>query len=883
MGENVQARSMSRRGFLKAGTAFAASFAVAQGLAGCEGAPQVAGSQVAGGIEEAKAAGVWQPLACATGCCNNCVNYGYVEDGAVVSQKTDDVHEDSFDMPQVRSCVKGHALRYKFQGEDRLNYPMKRKNWMPGGGDNVNGHLRGRDEWVRISWDEAIDLIAQELKRIKETYGNKAFLAPSSVDERAGLLSGYLLNAYGGCTTCWGSSSAGAWPLSANMMQGQYNLDNNDRYSLLKSKMIVLWGYNPAWTWPKVAWELSQAKKSGAKIVTVDSWFSPSAQGLADEWIPVRPGTDGALLLAIACYLIENNLHDQEFLDACTVGFDADHMPEGAQMQESFKDYVLGTFDGVKKDARWASPICGTPFETIESFAHDLGTVKPAAIRASMAPSRTDNGFSFARLFMAVGWMTGNVGREGAEVAAGTYVFGGYTGLGQHGLDIPANPICTPPLSGGMLWAGAYDPEQYYGVALGEAWEAVLTGKHHAMTNGVQDIDIRCIYGIGYGAPLNNLPNVSKGIEAFRKVDFVVTSDLFMTTDCCYSDIVLPAASTWERPWSSIMRTSATSSDADGDSLAFGRQVCDAPYERKTDLWMEVEIGKKLGIDESILQSISWDQMNFNKLAGATAMTEDGGQAALCSITQEDIDEFGVEGEPQEGLVPIKELLETGQYKIKRSEGTYRQIGRELFVSDPVGNPLPTASGKLEIYCQSLADALSVFGTGDADGLPRYEPALRGYEASFVDWDAKVKGEYDLQLLTVHYIAHQLSQMSNVVELSEYWPNALLVNPLTAAEKGLKAGDVALVSSEYGRVVRRVATNPCLMPGVAIIGEGNWVDMGEDGIDRGGNGNVLCGDRLVGFGQVPWNTNLVKIEKWNGDAVGPDCARERAAVELEGE
>ena len=869
--------SISRRNLLKRGGALAA-IAATGSLTGCGNAkaPKETQEQSITSNVDPLEGGEWKPLPCGTGCCNNCLNYGYVKDGKVISQRTDDVYEDSFDRPQVRACVKGHALRYKMQGADRLNYPMKRKNWQPGGTD-FHGELRGVDEWERITWDEALDYAAAEIQRIKETYGNKAFLAPSTVDERGGVLAGYPLYAYGGCVNCWGSSSAGAWPLSANLMQGQYNLDNNDKYSLLKSKLIVLWGYNPVWTWPKVAYELQEAKKAGARIVMVDPWFNPSAQVLADEWIPCRPGTDAALLLAIAHYMIENNLQDQEFLDTYCVGFDKDHMPADAKTDESFKDYVLGVYDGQPKSPAWASPICGIAQETIESFAHEFATIKPAAIRSSMAPARTENGLSFSRIFMAVGWMTGNKGHEGAEVAAGTYVFGSYTSFGASGLSIPTNELCTLPLSGTVLWSGAYNPNQFYGPALADAWEAVVSGTYNAPGKGLQDLDIRCIYDIGYGAPLNNLPNVNKGIEAFRKVEFVIASDIFFTTDCQYADIVLPAMSTWERPWGSVMRTANVSSDADGDQKSTGVQVNEPGSERRTDMWIETEIGKRLGIPEDILQNISWDQMNYNALAGATTTNpQTGAVETLFSISQEQIDNWGVKGSPQEGIMDVADFLSTGAHRIERSEDcAIRHIGHKAFIEDPLANPLPTASGKLEIVCQSLADALAVYQTGESyDAVPRYTPATRGYETAS-------KSEFDLQFITVHYIAHQLSQSANVRELCEYWPNSLIINSSDAEERGLSTGDTALIESECGKMLRRIQTTPTLMPGVVILGEGNWVDIGDDGIDRGGNGNIVSMDGVYGFGQVPWNSNLVKVQAWDGEPLSQEYMRPRPTTSVQ--
>lgn len=98
-------------------------------------------------------------------CGGRCVNRSYVEDGKVIYQKTDDLHEDTRDYPQQRGCARGRALRQMIFGADRLKYPLKRKHWKPGGGER---ELRGKDEWERISWEEALDIIASETTRIKE-------------------------------------------------------------------------------------------------------------------------------------------------------------------------------------------------------------------------------------------------------------------------------------------------------------------------------------------------------------------------------------------------------------------------------------------------------------------------------------------------------------------------------------------------------------------------------------------------------------------------------------------------------------------------------------------------------------------------------------------
>ena len=171
-----------------------------------------------------------------------------------------------------------------------------------------------------------------------------------------------------------------------------------DLKDLRNSKLTVLWGSNSAWSSAgNPTYHIAQAKKAGAKIITVDPMYSATAVSLADEWIPVRPATDTALLLGMAYHMITNNLQDQAFLDKYTSGFDAAHMPAGADPQENFKDYVLGTYDGIPKTPAWASAICGTPVQVIEDFAVEIATTKPMAFMSSYAPARIYNGETFCQ------------------------------------------------------------------------------------------------------------------------------------------------------------------------------------------------------------------------------------------------------------------------------------------------------------------------------------------------------------------------------------------------------------------------------------------------------------------------------------------------------
>lgn len=183
-----QKHGLTRRSFLKWTGAAATVPALGQ-LVAC--APQAKMADT--GSDDAPAPaledeGEWKPYRCFRLYCSaSCINYALVKDGQVVRVKTDDRNPDSEDMPQQRGCLRGQAKMNHVYGPDRLKYPMKRKNWEPGGDPaKINGELRGKDEWVRISWDEALDIIADELTRIIGAYGNEAVmragLYPNPVD-----------------------------------------------------------------------------------------------------------------------------------------------------------------------------------------------------------------------------------------------------------------------------------------------------------------------------------------------------------------------------------------------------------------------------------------------------------------------------------------------------------------------------------------------------------------------------------------------------------------------------------------------------------------------------------------------------------------------------
>lgn len=822
--------------------------------------------------EQLKEEGEWKTAACWHNCGGRCLNKALVVDGVVVRQKTDDTHEDSPDFPQQRGCHRGRSQRHQVFGADRLKYPMKRKHWEPGGGKK---ELRGKDEWVRISWDEALDLVAAELKRVKETYGNKSILGTSR-----------LLNYYGGAMVRWGSSSSGAWGVPLECMTGFFSWGANDRLDWRNAKLIVLWGSNPARSnLGNPTYNLLQAKKAGAKIITVDPKVNETAKILGDKHIPCRPGTDTALLLGIAYYMIENNLQDQEFLDRCTVGFDKDHMPKGADPKDNFKDYVLGTYDGVPKTPEWASEICGTDPKVIREFAQEIATTKPMIFTSSFAPARTYKGQQFCQAFLTVGWMTGNVGKSGAGVWVMNYAnkqsYGGKTLVrgGDTGLPPAFNPLFPDATYGPYdtyRWANPTNKEAH-GMAYCETYDAILNNEYTATAGrGKVPCDIRMIWLVrdqsGYNF-LNQSSDIMKGIKAFRKVDAVITNDIVLSTISKYADIVLPATTPWEKE--------GTILSGNPEAIFITEKIVDPIFEAKPEEWMDMELAKRLGLDPDEIYPVKPKQRLFNSLAGAEVITEDGEDyEPLVTITEKDIKEWEVEGKPQKGKIALQDLIEQGVYQVPRSpDDNLTVIQGEDFVKDPEKFPLETESGKLEIYCQSLSDKIEAYGLTTIPPIAKYEPPVEGYEDTFSDWDNKKKGDYPFQLVTEHYGRRSHSVFDNVPQLREAYPQDFLMNKRDGEALGLKEGDTVLIESRHGKVIRPVSLTERMMPGVVSLGEGAWVELDEEtGICKAGATNMLCGTYLSGQGEEPWNTTNVRVEKYTGEPLLPDAEWEQRII-----
>lgn len=825
--------------------------------------------------------GKWFSVPCAMNCGGRCVNKVLVRNGEIIRCKTDDAYEDSWGRPQRRACPIGWAQRQKVDGPDRIQYPLKRKHWNPG---DPNGQLRGRDEWERISWDEALTHIATELKKSRDTYGPSSILYLNIIN-----LEGYLspvLARFGGYSTVTSVDSLGTYQFKPDLFGLQIG-NINDRYDFVNADYIILLGANPAQAGPTTMCYFKPAHEKGVKFALVAPEYNETAGAMDAEWYPVHQGTDTAFFLGVAYSMVEQGVINQEFLDTYTVGFDAQHMPADAKTDQNFVDYLMGAYDGVKKTPQWASEMCGCPVDKIEKFARIMGRDNNVTLLTNTSAMRCTGSENLPHLLMTVGCMGGHYGKQGNACSNAMFLDNGakLAACGMSGHTFVFNPFAVGnPVTDNI-------PST-------EVWDAILNGKYHHCGDVLlaptpceeREVDIHVIVS-EQNNRLQTLEGFNKGVEAFRSVDFVCSSATWLKTEAAYADIILPVASRWERQMYDFYNMASSVRDS-----AFAHtQVFKPFYESKSDYDIALELAEKLDVDVSDFLAIDEKQGWFNQIAQAFAYSDDESMESvdartatdvmlgmgaglqktrpLVTITQEDIDRYGVEGTPQVGLIGLEEFLENGVWTYERTgaDDAGRCIAYEDFIKDPENNPRPTPSGKFEIYCQQKSDWFDSIHNGwpnytPVSPLPILLPTLRGYIQSFADWENKVRGEYPYQVSNDHNLRRAHTDSDNLQWLREEYPHPIFISKADAEEKGIRSGDIVIVWNQYGTILRRASVTAAIMPGTMQLGHGAAAQIDEEtGYDLAGADNTLCAsDQATAFASNGWNSTLVNFEKYEG-------------------
>ena len=759
---------------------------------------------------------VWS--ACTVNCGSRCPLRMHVVNGEIRYVETDNTGTDDYNgLHQVRACLRGRSMRRRVYNPDRLKYPMKRVG------------KRGEGKFVRISWEEALDTITQGMKRIISEYGNEAIYLNYGTGTLGGTMTrswppgktllARLMNCCGGCLNHYGDYSSAQIAAGLNYTYGGW-ADGNSPSDIANSKLVVLFGNNPGETRMSgggVTYYLEQARAaSQARMIVIDPRYTDTAAGREDEWIPIRPGTDAALVAGIAWVLIDENLVDQEFLDTYCVGYDEKTLPEGAPANGHYKAYILGQGDdATAKTPQWASRITGIPADRIIKLAREIGAAKPAYICQGWGPQRQANGELTSRAIAMLPILTGNVGINGGNSGAreSTYT------ITIERMPLPENPVKTQISC--FSWTDAIDR----GAEMTATRDGVR-GKEKL------DVPIKFIWNYAGNTIINQHSDINKTHDILQdesKCETIVVIDNFMTSSAKYADILLPDLMTVEQE-------DIIPNDYAGNMgyLIFIQPVTSAKFERKPIYWILSEVAKRLG-----------DDIHQKFTEGRTQ--EQWLQHLYAKMLAKD-----------PALPSYDELKKMGIYKRKDPNGHF--VAYRDFRKDPVANPLKTPSGKIEIYSSRLAD---IAGKWQLEKDETISP-LPVYASTFEGWDDPLREKFPLQMFGFHYKARTHSSYGNIDVLQAACRQEVWLNPLDAEKRGIKNGDMVRVFNARGELRIPAKVTPRIMPGVSAMGQGAWHDanMNGDRIDRGSCINTLTTHRPSPLAKGnPQHTNLVEIEK----------------------
>jgi anaerobic dimethyl sulfoxide reductase subunit A len=748
-------------------------------------------------------------------CGGRCLLIAHVEDGRIIRLDTDD-RPDSIASPQLRACPRGRAyLRRQYQ-PDRLLHPLKRTG------------ARGTSHFARISWDEALDTIAAQFERVKHTYGNDALFVPYGTGSYNQLNGSHtarrLMNLYDGCLGIYNSYSWAAINAATPTVYGTL-VTGNQRQDWLNSKYILMWGWNPAEMrdGTNSDYFIKLARENGARVVCIDPRHSLSAASLADEWIPIRPGTDAAMMSAMVYVMIAEGLIDESFVNEYCVGWDRSHLPSGVDSAESYRDYILGAIDQTPKTPQWAESITAVPAETIIRIAREYATIKPAILYQGYGMQRRAYGEQVVRAGCVLAAITGNFGISG----------GWASGLGLQAPDGGGKwtvfPIGENPVKAAIpvfLWS-----------------EAVLRGREMTSADGVigapkLNNNIKLIYAVATNCLINQHANVNRSAEILRdesKVEFLIAQDNFLTPTAKFADIVLPACTQFE-----------TWGVEDGwkysDEVILQPKLVEPPGECKSDYRICSEIAERLGIGAAYTEGRDekqwveyclsvWRSSRFPELPT--------------------LDEF------------IEKNLGAWSKPV-----TKPAIAFEDFRRDPLAHPLNTPSGKIEIFSKQLYD---LNNPQEIPAVPKYiqeweHPfAAENTEKNQNNFSARsVAKPYPLQAIGHHTLHRVHSTHDNNDWLGEAFPQRIFINPIDAADRGIRGGDLVRVWNDRGEIVIPARITPRILPGVIDIPQGAWWSPNENGTDFGGCVNVLTSERWTPFAfGTAQHTIMVEVERYN--------------------
>jgi len=804
---------------------------------------------------------------CGGHCLRTCISKVRIRDGVIVSVEPDDtinpgvVRDDEYlpeevingAMIQHRPCAKGYAWWKMIYDSNRLKYPMKRVG------------KRGEAKFERISWDEALDTIARKLVEIKGTYGPYSIMHhPYSL---WGMCSFPLAPWFGAGVATWQCHSTGGWDepqiwvfgkeQQKEFWAGTLGELGQDELNMFKSKLIVLWGMNPLATWSGgTAYNFLRAKERGIPIICIDPRYTPSVEVLADQWIPIRPTTDVAMMIAMANVWFKEDLCDQEFVEKWVE-------PEGLQR---WKAYVLGIEDGIDKTPQWAEGICGVPAETIEAFARLYARSKPVNLNASLTLGRQFYGENVTRAAMYLQALTGNACIPGGTAATeiGLWMGGRLAPTPVVDWQRKPGPYIAPTLMELHKWAKAIDMREKLdkGEISKEEYNNMIG---NAAGNPCPNIQMVIEEGNNH---VQTLPDMNSTIRAMKKLEFtLVWSQYAEVATARYADILLPLIHVpfegrnnyfWGLYWSGIHLA---------NYFVYRQKCIDPPGEVRPVDWVWTQIAKRLGIVElynprmADVPDEKWDEAIeelHREAYEKWAATEE-----ITLLNPPSWEEFQKKPifrweMPKDPYYPFKNDVERGENPFRGTESGKVEFYSKVLAKGPdylATNEVPPGSGKC-------------YGGGN---LPPMAQMTMGGRDTFYSKDTE---KYPLLMSSPHayYRIHSFLD-NNPLLRADCYRHAVWMSVADAKARGIKDDDLVKVYNDIGEMVIPAYVTSRILPGTVAIHHGGWYKPSEDktqlmpdGIDRGGAANMLTHnddlpDTVVGF--YPCK-GLVQIEKWEG-------------------
>ncbi|WP_137177354.1 molybdopterin-dependent oxidoreductase [Roseomonas sp. AR75] len=702
----------------------------------------------------------------------------------------------------------------------RIDRPYVRAGWLKG---ERRGSARGGDAFVPVSWDRAIRLVAEESTRIRGEHGHASVLGGSYGWSSAGRYHHArtqlhrFLGLAGGFTAQVTNYSYGAGMtlmphiLGTNeVIQGPVTdwaaIRANARVMLcfgglpLKNGLITSGGSGAHEYVPL----MKAAAEAGLRFVNISPFRGDVAEFLGAEWVPIRPGSDAAMILAMAQVILEAGRQDDDFLARCAVGF------------APFAAYLRGETDGVAKTPEWATKLTDVPAETIRRLALEIAAT-PNMLTATWSIQRAEHGEQPWWALVALAATLGTIGKAGQGVAFG---YGSMNGIGTPRHEVPSvagvsvkNPV------------GAYIP-------VARVTELLERPGEILQYNG-RDLrlpDIRMIWW-GGGNPFHHHQDLGRLLRGWNRADTVVVQEPWWTALARHADIVLPATT-------SLERNDIGSASRDRFVRAMHQAI--APVgQARNDVDMLADIADALGFRAAFTEQrdeMAWLDHLYGRWRQA------------CAAQGIEVPDFA-------------QFWEQGFVEIPPPATSYTQFAE--FRSDPEAHPLNTATGKVEIFCETIAR----FGYAEVPGHPVWQEPREWLGGSLAQ-------RFPLHMLSFQPFTRLHGQLdvgrvaaANRVQGRE----PILMHPDDAAARGLADGEVVRVFNDRGAIAAGLRVTEAIRPGVVAMATGAWWNPARPGATDSpclhGNANVLTqdvGTSRLGQGSAAQSC-LVEIARWEGE------------------